>query len=156
MIDPTERLNWITEAQPLAERIADALSGLTSNRHIYAALRKLEFKPFSKRLERTAAGISPRVSGDFVVKSMHVSEGYDPKFCLPTLVLRGESFVPLQTGHKQSEKEIVLQPLCYNDIRRISSLWLRDDSPFDELNDFLEAAPTNIGIWKGKPVMLDW
>ena len=156
MIDTTDRADWLTEAQPVAERVAAALSGLTFKRHIYAALKKLGFKPFTKKAEGTSAGIRPRVLGDFVVKSMYVAEEYDAKFCLPTLILGCNGFEPLPDGGKVSEQNIVLQPLCDNDMRRITPLWRRDNSPCDELNDFIEAVPNNIGIWKGKVGLLDW
>lgn len=140
----------------MAERIAVALSGLTSNRHIYAALRKLGFSFFPKKVSGTSEGIKPMILGGYVVKSMYVNEGYDPKFCLPTLILRKGKFLPLQRGQKQTEREVVLQPLCDNDMRRITPLWLKQGGPCEELNGFLESAPNNIGIWRGKPVMLDW
>ena len=107
MIDPTDRADWLTEAQPVAERVAAALSGLTFKRHIYAALKKLGFKPFTKKAEGTSAGIRPRVLGDFVVKSMYVAEEYDAKFCLPTLILGCNGFEPLPDGGKVSEQNIV-------------------------------------------------
>lgn len=156
MIDLTDRTNWLAEAQPVAEQVAAALSGLTSKRHIYAALKKLGFKPFAKKAEGTATGIRPRVRGDFVVKSMFVVDWYAPEFCLPTLILKGDRFVPLLEKMPHLETEIVLQPLCDNDMRRISPMWLKDESPCDELNGFVEAAPNNIGIWKGKVCLLDW
>lgn len=156
MILKSDREAWFVEAEPMAERIASALSGLKSKAHIYAALEKLGFQPFRKRTMGSAKGIKPRTDGVFVVKSMYVVDGYSAKFCLPTLVMASGRFEPLLDGHKVSEDYVVLQPLCDNDMRRITPLWEKENSPCDELNDFIEAAPNNIGIWKWRVCLLDW